>query len=360
MKAYLRRMSKKREWADHVVVLGMSAVLKCNIIIITSSPNTHPDDNIIWINCGNASADLILLGHIWENHYQSLRPFYLKPKTDNCFQEYIRSRFCKSVGSDVKCIIKCVSNDEDTDDIITAHLLNLDDMLIGRFNHRNKNKDTLQYRCDRCRRPRGKNKGSLPTVANGCSAYVSFRFVQHMSKKAVIIRQKVQHTEHDLKNLQEKHLSKPDPVLCQYIDALLEQNKKPMQILCMAWKWARDHGKTDVHDRRYFVSPQDIKYFSQQYKMKHRCHPNDSLAVNHLCTQTLKDEIVLYQELIEKDYTMLIFNKDELPTPAVTQYLKSNWFSDIWSCRWNNFGRKFYHEDHDTNNIVERFFLSIK
>lgn len=74
-------MSKKGEWADHVVVLGMSAVLKCNIIIITSSPNTHPDDNIIWINCNNASADLLLLGHIWENHYQSLRPFYLKPKT---------------------------------------------------------------------------------------------------------------------------------------------------------------------------------------------------------------------------------------------------------------------------------------
>ncbi|XP_063411137.1 uncharacterized protein LOC134694073 [Mytilus trossulus] len=80
VKAYLTRMSKKGEWADHVVVLGMSAVLKCNIIIITSSPNTHPDDNIIWINCNNASADL-LLGHIWENHYQSLRPFYLKPKT---------------------------------------------------------------------------------------------------------------------------------------------------------------------------------------------------------------------------------------------------------------------------------------
>lgn len=74
-------MSKKGEWADHVVVLGMSAVLKCNIIIITSSPNTYPDDNIIWINCNNSSADLLLLGHIWENHYQSLRPFYLKPKT---------------------------------------------------------------------------------------------------------------------------------------------------------------------------------------------------------------------------------------------------------------------------------------
>lgn len=53
--------------------------------------------------------------------------------------------------------------------------------------------------------------------------FVLFRFVQHMSKKAVIIRKRIQHTGHDLKNLQEKHLSKPDPALCQYIDALLEQ-----------------------------------------------------------------------------------------------------------------------------------------
>lgn len=44
-----------------------------------------------------------------------------------------------------------------------------------------------------------------------------------MSKKAVIIRQRIHHTGHDLKNLREKHLSKPDPALCQYIDALLEQ-----------------------------------------------------------------------------------------------------------------------------------------
>ena len=45
---------------------------------------------------------------------------------------------------------------------------------------------------------------------------------------------------------------------------------------------------------------------------------------------------------------------NEMPTQAVTQYLEGNWCSDKWSCMWSNFGRKFFHEDHDTNNLVER------
>ena len=44
-----------------------------------------------------------------------------------------------------------------------------------------------------------------------------------MSKTAVIIRQKLQHTGHDLTNLQEKHVSKPDATLCEYVETLLEQ-----------------------------------------------------------------------------------------------------------------------------------------
>ena len=74
MESYLSRMCRKGEWADHVIIIGMSAFLKCNIVIVTSSPNSHPDDNVIWITCQNATDDVILLGHIWENHYQSLRP----------------------------------------------------------------------------------------------------------------------------------------------------------------------------------------------------------------------------------------------------------------------------------------------
>lgn len=45
---------------------------------------------------------------------------------------------------------------------------------------------------------------------------------------------------------------------------------------------------------------------------------------------------------------------DEMPTRAVTQYLKDNWCNSKWSCKWCYFGRRFFHEDHDTNNLVER------
>lgn len=44
-----------------------------------------------------------------------------------------------------------------------------------------------------------------------------------MSRKAVIIRQKLNHTGHDLTDAQEKHWSKPDPALCEYVERLLEQ-----------------------------------------------------------------------------------------------------------------------------------------
>jgi hypothetical protein len=43
----------------------------------------------------------------------------------------------------------------------------------------------------------------------------------------------------------------------------------------------------------------------------------------------------------------------EMPTPAVAKYITDNWITvgDMWS----NFGRRFYHEDQDTNNLVERY-----
>jgi hypothetical protein len=72
--SYLQKMSQQGEWADHIIVMSMAAYLHRDIIVITSSPNTNPDDNILWISSGNAEGDPLCLGHIWENHYQSLRP----------------------------------------------------------------------------------------------------------------------------------------------------------------------------------------------------------------------------------------------------------------------------------------------
>lgn len=71
---YLDRMSNDGEWADHVMVVYMAEVLKRDIIIVTSSPNADPDKNILCITSGTEGEDPILLGHVWEYHYQSLMP----------------------------------------------------------------------------------------------------------------------------------------------------------------------------------------------------------------------------------------------------------------------------------------------
>lgn len=66
-------MSRRGEWADHVIVIAMAEFLKAEIVIVTSSPN-ELDDNIICISTRESTHDVFLLGHIIENHYQSLTP----------------------------------------------------------------------------------------------------------------------------------------------------------------------------------------------------------------------------------------------------------------------------------------------
>ncbi|XP_078313902.1 uncharacterized protein LOC144619532 [Crassostrea virginica] len=67
-------MSKQGEWADHVIVMCMALFLQRDILVITSSPSTHPDNNLLWIHSGRGQSNPLLLGHVWENHYQSLHP----------------------------------------------------------------------------------------------------------------------------------------------------------------------------------------------------------------------------------------------------------------------------------------------
>lgn len=80
--AYLQKMLQQGEWADHIIVMCMAAYLQRDIIVITSSPNTNPDDNILWISSGNAAGDPLSLGH-----YQSLRPIVTCSYSGSIFEE---------------------------------------------------------------------------------------------------------------------------------------------------------------------------------------------------------------------------------------------------------------------------------
>ena len=68
-------MAKSGTWADHVVVINMAKMLQRDIMIVTSSPSTSGNDCLVWVP-GDRSGknEPLILGHMWENHYQSLQP----------------------------------------------------------------------------------------------------------------------------------------------------------------------------------------------------------------------------------------------------------------------------------------------
>ncbi|XP_072019683.1 uncharacterized protein [Amphiura filiformis] len=76
---FCENISKSGEWANHVVAVCTAHMLQISIIIIMSSPSGSCDTNMLPIKGGRNVAhrqmeDSILLGHRWENHYQSLEP----------------------------------------------------------------------------------------------------------------------------------------------------------------------------------------------------------------------------------------------------------------------------------------------
>lgn len=45
---------------------------------------------------------------------------------------------------------------------------------------------------------------------------------------------------------------------------------------------------------------------------------------------------------------------EEMPTEDVTKYLETHWCNEKWGPFWSNYGRHFFHEDQETNNLVKR------
>ncbi|XP_052060339.1 uncharacterized protein LOC127700735 [Mytilus californianus] len=70
---YLRRMERKGEWGDHMILQGVSEVTNCRIIVINSDI-VKTELNPWHSTFDEAQMDIVLLGHMGEYHYVSLRP----------------------------------------------------------------------------------------------------------------------------------------------------------------------------------------------------------------------------------------------------------------------------------------------
>ena len=72
---YCNTMARRGTWADNVVIINMAKMLEHDTLIVTSSPNTSENDCLLWVSGDRTGKKApLLLGHLWENHYQSLQP----------------------------------------------------------------------------------------------------------------------------------------------------------------------------------------------------------------------------------------------------------------------------------------------
>ena len=72
---YLNNMAKESTYGDHQVLQALAIKLSRDIFIVTSSPQGGIDNNFVALSGGANAARKrpLLLGHRYENHYESLK-----------------------------------------------------------------------------------------------------------------------------------------------------------------------------------------------------------------------------------------------------------------------------------------------
>ena len=68
---YLQKMAEDGTWGDHLILLAAANCYECDILVVSSTPS---HDCPITPVPPISSAVLLILGHIVEEHYVSLRP----------------------------------------------------------------------------------------------------------------------------------------------------------------------------------------------------------------------------------------------------------------------------------------------
>ena len=82
--SWSKKMKGDVQFADHIAVQATARMLRTNILIVTSSPESNHENCKVYISGENNFSGIpIRLGHYWENHYHSLEPL-----PSNCCSKY--------------------------------------------------------------------------------------------------------------------------------------------------------------------------------------------------------------------------------------------------------------------------------
>lgn len=168
-------------------------------------------------------------------------------------------------------------------------------------------KNYYVHACERSSKPSGKSTGkACDTRANACEAYVSFKFQEEAGFTAVIIRQQLSHTGHDLANPGEKKRNPIHPELLGFIEMWLTQGLSISQTVIRSCEWACSRGYTDKHDRRFFVTPEDVWIVKRHLRILTLPDINDAVSVEKLVTDELQENICFFQPLTKEKPLVIV------------------------------------------------------
>ncbi|XP_048853138.1 uncharacterized protein LOC125721155 [Brienomyrus brachyistius] len=262
-------------------------------------------------------------------------------KMENIWIEGVKRRMKKV--KDPEVIQEVVVFEEEEEDFIHSYIKKLEEETHSYFtSHVCPRKNYYYYACERSNKATGYSKGEPnKTRANSCRAYVSFSIIKDAGFTGAIVHKMLKHSGHDI-NIQEEGVkNRVDPELLAFIDMWLEQGLSVSETLLKSVDWAQRHGHTDRCNRRYYVTPEDIRMIKKSINALIFADVKDSISVDKLCTSELKENICFYQPLSDDQPLIIV-----VQTPWQKQLLKEHphpmMFMDATYKGMTSYGYAFY------------------
>nr|XP_055034566.1 uncharacterized protein LOC129422578 isoform X1 [Misgurnus anguillicaudatus] len=129
----------------------------------------------------------------------------------------------------------------------------------------------------------------------------------------------LKHSGHNF-NIQEEGVkNRIDPELLALIQMWLEQGLSVSETLLRSVDWAGRHGHKDKLNRRYYVTPEDIRIIQKSLNALIFPDVKDCISVDILATSELKENICFYQPLSDGQPLIIV-----VQTPWQKQLLKEH------------------------------------
>ncbi|XDV16607.1 hypothetical protein PO909_016249 [Leuciscus waleckii] len=168
-------------------------------------------------------------------------------------------------------------------------------------------KDYFYFACERSNKASGKSKGEpTKTRANSCKAYVSIKIIKDGCFTGAVVNKMLQHNGHDVCLKEEGVKNRIDPELLTFIEMWLDQGQSISETLLKCVDWAERHGHMDKYNRRYYVTPEDIRLVKKSINALSFPDAKDCISVDKLVTSELQENICYYQPLSENQPLIIV------------------------------------------------------